>query len=179
MGALFRNLFSKRPQRIKMKVLALFALLPVVINAQAPAKRFLFGDFDLAHQFSNDDLAHYVNQIVDQVGSDANEQQCEQACIDVMNNDVLDSPCPFICSSFQSLVHQVHLEEHQTAQTKRFLFGDFDLAHLFSNDDLAHYVNQIVDQVGSDANEQQCEQACIDVMNNDVLDSPCPFICSS
>ena len=60
---------------------------------------------------------------------------------------------------------------------------DLDLNNLLqglvSNADLATYVNQIVDQVGSDATEQQCEGACTDVMANDLADTLCPFLCSS
>ena len=53
------------------------------------------------------------------------------------------------------------------------------LQGLISSSDLATYVNQIVDQVGSDATEQQCEGACTDVMANDLADTLCPFLCSS
>ena len=60
---------------------------------------------------------------------------------------------------------------------------DLDLNNLLqglvSNADLATYVNQIVDQVGSDATEQQCEGACTGVMASDLVDSLCPFLCSS
>merc|ERR1712121_483019 len=115
---------------------------------------------------STTDLAKYVNLIVDQAGSDATEQQCEQACLDVMANDLLDTACPFICNSFQSLVQRFHLNG-QTS--KRFLLDN--VMSLLSTTDLSKYVNLIVDQAGSDATEQQCEQACLDVMANDLLDT--------
>ena len=53
----------------------------------------------LLSMFSTSDLTTYVNMIVDQVGSDATEQQCEAACPSVMNNDLLDTACPFLCNS--------------------------------------------------------------------------------
>ncbi|KAL8615690.1 hypothetical protein ACOMHN_007443 [Nucella lapillus] len=144
--------------------------------ATGPAKRFILDN--VMSLLSSSDLSKYVNLIVDQVGSDATEQQCETACLDVMANDLLDTSCPFICTSFQTLVHIFHFgSQPATGPAKRFILDN--VMSLLSSSDLSKYVNLIVDQVGSDATEQQCETACLDVMANDLLDTSCPFICSS
>jgi len=118
------------------------------------------------------------------VGSDATEQQCETACLDVMNSQLLDTTCPFICSSFQTLVQKLHTTPTNAPSNKRFLTSSFGdgwswLMSFFSTDSLRKKVDLIVDEVGSDATEQQCETACLDVMNSQLLDTTCPFICSS
>jgi len=156
---------------------------------EAPAslgKRMFLDSFSfdgLINLFGKAELTHYVNQIVDTVGSDATEQQCEEACLKIVNNDLFDTACPFMCTSLQSLAQHLHLEEAATsAPVKRMFLDSFSLdglVNLFGKAELTHYVNQIVDTVGSDATEQQCEEACLAVMNNDVLDTACPFMCTS
>ena len=63
------------------------------------------------------------------------------------------------------------------------MFTDLNLNNLLngliSSTDLTKYVDLIVEQVGSDATEQQCEGACTDVMAIDLADTLCPFLCSS
>merc|ERR1712121_410072 len=116
--------------------------------------------------FGHAELTNYVNQIVDQVGSDATEAQCETACMDVMKSDLLDTACPFICNSFQTLVNKL-----PPAVNRRFILDNLDLGNLlsmFGHAELTNYVNQIVDQVGSDATEAQCETACLDIMKSDL-----------
>lgn len=164
-----------------------FALLLVALPLAAAAdKRAIFGDpmSTLLNLFSMDQLTGYVNQIVDEVGSDANEQQCEVGCVDVMKNPILDTSCPFLCTMFQELVHLGHIETTAApapadtdapAPAKR---GLSDLLGLFSTSDLTTYVNMIVDRVGSNATEQQCEGACHDIALHHVLDAGCPMICT-
>ncbi|KAK7109066.1 uncharacterized protein [Littorina saxatilis] len=147
------------------------ALMPLALAGE---KRFLL---------DNADLAKYVDLIADHVGSDATEQQCETACVEVMHSDLLDTGCPFICTSFQTLVQKFH--RHSPAQpAKRFILDSLNLnnvINMFSNADLAKDVDLIVQRVGSDATEQQCETACLEVMHSasDHLNTGCPFICTS
>merc|ERR1712033_27381 len=130
------------------------------LNGQT-SKRFLLDN--VMSLLSTTDLSKYVNLIVDQAGSDATEQQCEQSCLDIMANDLLDTACPFICNSFQKLVQRFHLNSQPaTGPSKRFILDN--VMSLLSTNDLAKYVNLIVDQVGSDATEQQCETSCLDIM---------------
>merc|ERR1712121_565800 len=164
MGLFFRRGFEAS----KMRVLcAIFVLLPLALAGE---KRFILDNLNLGNllsMFSHADLKNYVNQIVDQVGSDATEVQCETACMDVMASDLLDTACPFICNSFQTLVNKLHVTEPPVAVVnKRFILDNLNLGNLlsmFSSSDLKNYVNQIVDQVGSDATEAQCETACMDI----------------
>jgi len=150
-------------------------------------KRFFMDSLGLPQLeeiFSMADLHKYTNMIVDVVGSDATEQQCEAACLEVMANKVLDSSCPLLCSAFQVLVRKFHFEDVTPAPAKRFVADGFHfdlsaLQALFSHDDIVKYLNQIVDLVGSDETEAKCEQACIDVFGNDILDKACGFICPS
>merc|ERR1712121_571002 len=179
MGLFFRRGFEAS----KMRVLcAIFVLLPLALAGE---KRFILDNLNLGSllsMFSSADLKNYVNQIVDQVGSDATEVQCETACMDVMKSDLLDTACPFICNSFQTLVNKLHVTNPPPAVNKRFILDNLDLGNLlsmFGHAELTNYVNQIVDQVGSDATEAQCETACMDVMKSDLLDTACPFICNS
>jgi len=172
-----------------LQSLAVHLHLEEASTTLAPVKRMILGDVfsidGLLNLFGKAELTHYVNQILDTVGSDDNEQKCEEACINVINNDVLDTACPFICTSLQSLATHLHLEEASTtlAPVKRMILGDVfsidGLLNLFGHAELTTYVNQIVDLVGSDATEQQCESACLTVINNDLLDTACPFMCTS
>jgi len=162
-----------------------------IATAAPVQKRFVLdtlGITALEQLFSTDDLKHYVNQIVAIAGADETEAQCETACLEVMTSDLLDKSCPLLCSSFQTLVQHFHQEEATAAPAalnKRFLLDNlphFDISQLlsiFSQADLAKYVNEIVDLAGADETEAQCETACTQVMANDLLDTACPLICNS
>jgi len=120
---------------------------------------------------------------VDLAGADETEQQCETACLEVMHSDLLDTACPLICNSFQTLVQKFHINAPASAPVqRRFILDNFDMSKLlslFSTSDLSKYVNQIVDLAGADETEQQCETACLEVMHSDLLDTACPLICNS
>merc|ERR1711963_732352 len=160
-----------------------------IATAPVQNKRFVLdtlGFNQLNQLFSTADLAHYVNQIVAIAGADETEQQCETACLEVMTTHLLDTACPLICNSFQTLVNMFHLQEGTAApaQAKRFLLDSFGLdmsklLGMFSTAELSKYVNQIVDIAGADETEQQCETACLEVMHSDLLDTACPLICNS
>jgi len=135
------------------------------LNQGGQSKRFILGDI-----LDSTETNKLVQQIVDQVGSDASEQQCETQCMAILNNPLLDTACPFVCNSFQALVNKLN----QGGQSKRFILGD-----ILDSTETNKLVQQIVDQVGSDATEQQCEQQCINILNNELLETACPFVCNS
>merc|ERR1711963_827988 len=155
--------------RATMKGLCLaLVLLPLALAV--PSKRLFL---DGASLFSSDELHNLVNQIVAAVGSDATEQQCETQCMAILNNALLDTACPFVCNSFQAFVNQLHGGAGGAAAVqKRFLEGILDTATM------SNLVQQLVAQAGSDETEQQCETQCMAILNNALLDTACPFVCS-
>ncbi|KAK7498399.1 hypothetical protein BaRGS_00010353, partial [Batillaria attramentaria] len=159
---------SGRPKQSLCRLIAGFKALVGNLHVNQPAqvqKRFL------ESLLSSGILGKYVNQIVDLVGSDATEQQCETACTEVITDALLSTSCPFLCQSFQSLVGNLHVNQPAQVQ-KRFL-------EVLNSGSMGKYVNQIVDLVGSDATEQQCETACDEVITDPVLSTSCPFLCQS
>jgi len=151
----------------------------------APAKkRFILDSlpaFDMSSLFEMFDghtLAGYIDQIVEDLGSDQREQDCEDACHNVIQNAVLDEACAFICSSMQSIINKLHSEGYMTTTAaspvaKRFIFDDLDLSHLKQE------IHMIVEEVGSDANKEQCNAACHDIITNELAATSCSFICAS
>merc|ERR1712150_136764 len=87
--------------------------------------------------------------------------------------------CPLICNSFQALVQKFHLDTPAAPVQKRFILDSFNLGSILnalSSFDLDKIVDEIGNEIGSDATEYQCEQAC---MNTELPDALCPMLCSS
>jgi len=105
-----------------------------------------------------------------------------------MHSDLLDTACPLICNSFQTLVQKFHINAPAgpaagTAPVapaqKRFILDSFDLSSILSalsSFDLDKIVNEIGAEIGSDATEYQCEEACHTTSLPEAL---CPMLCSS
>merc|ERR1711963_184935 len=140
-------------------------LLPLALAV--PNKRFLFDNLLDSAQVNT-----ILQQIYDSLGSDATEQQCETQCMAILNNALLDTACPFVCNSFQAFVNNLHGGAGGAVQ-KRFIEGALDTSKLSS------LVQQLVAQAGSDETEQKCETQCMAILNNALLDTACPFVCSS
>merc|ERR1711963_944257 len=156
--------------RATMKGLCLaLVLLPLALAV--PSKRLFL---DGASLFSSDELHNLVNQIVAAVGSDATEQQCETQCMAILNNALLDTACPFVCNTFQTIVNKVPHDTVASGPAKRFLFDN-----LLDSAQVNTILQQIYDSLGSDATEQQCETQCMAILNNALLDTACPFVCNS
>ncbi|XP_067650452.1 uncharacterized protein [Haliotis asinina] len=54
------------------------------------------------------EIKNLVNVVVDKFGSDATEKQCEQECLVLFTNDILDLGCDFACKGIQSLIQKYH-----------------------------------------------------------------------
>jgi len=118
-----------------------------------------------------------VKQLLDTLGQDASEQQCEAKCHTLVMGDetaLLHTLCTPICRSFQSLVHLLHINP---APAPRFFIDN-----LVDLDVVKDAVKQLLDTLGQDASEQQCEAKCHTLVMGDetaLLHTLCTPICRS
>ncbi|XP_067649567.1 uncharacterized protein [Haliotis asinina] len=92
-----------------MKVaIFLLCLLPLAFCD----KRVLLGDI-----LDSDEIKKLVNAVVENFGSDATEQQCEQECLALFTNDILDLGCDFACKGIQNLIKLIPHNSPTTAAT--------------------------------------------------------------
>jgi len=163
------------------------------------AKRFLFGNLTsifnlntLTSLIDTHTLYAKLNEIVDMVGSDASKASCVDACMQVMKSAILDQGCGYICDGTQSLIQQLHIEINEASTVapaapdasaaKRFLFDEMNLhtvMQIIGANSLDDAVNIIVNQVGSDASEAECQTACVSHASLPLPDLTCPVVCSS
>ncbi|XP_071108554.1 uncharacterized protein [Haliotis cracherodii] len=82
-----------------MKVaIFLLCLLPLAFAE----KKALF-----ANILDTGEILNLVKSVVEKFGSDATEQDCEQECITLFTNDILDLACDFACKGIQSLIQKL------------------------------------------------------------------------
>ncbi|XP_062618567.1 uncharacterized protein LOC134280155 [Saccostrea cucullata] len=138
----------------------------------SPTKRFLVDTL-----LANPEVNVLVTGLVDVLGSDPTEQQCERECVVLMHADnVLHHLCPFVCHSFQQLVSKIHLNAPASNPSKRFLVDTL----LHNNPDVAVLVNTLVQTLGSDPTEAACESKCTVVVHADnFMHYLCPLVCHS
>merc|ERR1719369_194160 len=116
-----------------------------------------------------------VKLLLDTLGTDATEQQCEAKCHTLVLGDetaLLHTLCTPICRSFQELVHLFH-----HTSSKRFFIDN-----LVNLDVVKDAVKQLLDTLGQDATEQQCEAKCHTLVFGDetaLLHTLCTPICRS
>ncbi|XP_052683985.1 uncharacterized protein LOC128164254 isoform X2 [Crassostrea angulata] len=137
-----------------------------------PSKRFLVDTL-----LSNPEISVLVSGLVATLGSDPTEQACESQCVTMIHADnFLHHLCPFVCHSFQELVHNVHLTPSVSNPVhKRFLIDS-----LLNNPEVSVIVNSLVSTLGSDPTEAACESQCTNIVHADnVVHFLCPLVCHS
>ncbi|KAL8562483.1 hypothetical protein ACOMHN_008627 [Nucella lapillus] len=90
----------------------LLALLPLVLSTPVE-KRLINLGFN--HLLDIQFIIHKVQEILDKVGSDISEQQCEETCHNSFTVDqthLVHTVCKPICKSFQNLVNVFGLRPH-------------------------------------------------------------------
>ncbi|XP_067650241.1 uncharacterized protein [Haliotis asinina] len=93
-----------------MKVaIFLLCLLPLAFCE----KRFVLGDI-----LDSGEIKKLVNAVVEKFGSDATEKQCEQECLVLFTNDILDLGCDFACKGIQNLIKIIPHNNPTTAATR-------------------------------------------------------------
>ncbi|XP_076445526.1 uncharacterized protein LOC143283237 [Babylonia areolata] len=94
-------------------VLALLVLLPLAFSLPKEERGLL--DFGFPHFIDFPFIRQKVQEILDKVGSDASEQQCEATCHNLFSVDeshLIHTVCTPLCRSFQSLVNLFGLRPH-------------------------------------------------------------------
>ncbi|KAK7116527.1 uncharacterized protein [Littorina saxatilis] len=146
-----------------------FHLTPAVTSA--PARRSIFDQL-VDIQAVKDTVA----KLADTLGTDATEQQCEAGCHAIVLGEetaLAHTLCTPVCKSFQALSH--HFGHHQA---KRFFLDAIGLDLGAIKDTVQH----LVDNLATDANEQQCEGVCHGFVKGDdgaLLHTFCTPVCKS
>ncbi|XP_053373131.1 uncharacterized protein LOC123532221 [Mercenaria mercenaria] len=135
-----------------MRIAVIFLILPALAYA-APEKRFLMDGID--HRRIRQDL----QLIVDIAGSNETEEACEDA-VHRIATGLLFHSAQLLCHSFQALVQRFHIVPDPTTTTaapvKRFVLDT--LLSIVNVDIFRHDLQCMVDKLGSDPTEQQCEE---------------------
>ncbi|XP_076444397.1 uncharacterized protein LOC143282634 [Babylonia areolata] len=102
---------------VTMKIaLALLVLLPLAFSVQLEERSLL--NLGFPHLIDIQFIKNKVQEILDKVGSDASEQQCEATCHNVFTVDeshLIHKVCSPLCRSFQTLVNVFGLRPHASS----------------------------------------------------------------
>lgn len=136
-------------------------------------KRLVFDTF-----LNGEEGRHIVDQLVEQLGTDANEAKCEQECHVLIRNQqsVMQHLCPFLCHLSIEAIKNLHSPSTDPAVTgkKRLVLGNF-----INTEETAKIIDQLVATLGSHETEVQCEHQCHALIKDStsVFQHMCPFIC--
>uniref|UniRef100_A0A8W8MW35 Uncharacterized protein n=2 Tax=Magallana gigas TaxID=29159 RepID=A0A8W8MW35_MAGGI len=148
---------------IKMKCLIIF-LLPVAFAASVQQKRVIVDTL-----LNGQEARNIIDQLVTFLSSDTSEAKCESECHTLIANpqSTLQHLCPFMCHLAQQTIGGLH-------HNKRLVFDTF-----LNGEEGRRIVDQLVEQLGTDANYAKCEQECHVLIRNQqsVMQHLCPFIC--